>query len=139
MPVTDRAVTLKLPNRAGRVVPLLCALVVIECADVIFAVNSVPAAFTLTTDPFVVPASIFAVLELRALYFALSLLCLAEIHAASGVHRRENVHRGPDGMGETPAGLVAGHHRGDPDGGDRRFASEDAGPRGLQTRGICLI
>ncbi|WP_242416521.1 TerC family protein [Sphingomonas panni] len=53
--------------------PLLLALVMIECADVIFAVDSVPAIFAITTDPFVVYTSnIFAILGLRALYFALA-------------------------------------------------------------------
>ena len=53
--------------------PLLMALVLIEIADVIFAVDSVPAIFAITTDPFIVYTSnIFAILGLRALYFALS-------------------------------------------------------------------
>jgi tellurite resistance protein TerC len=53
--------------------PLFLALVLIEVADVIFAVDSVPAIFAITTDPFIVYTSnIFAILGLRALYFALS-------------------------------------------------------------------
>jgi tellurite resistance protein TerC len=53
--------------------PLFLALILIEIADVIFAVDSVPAIFAITTDPFVVYTSnIFAILGLRALYFALS-------------------------------------------------------------------
>jgi len=53
--------------------PLFLALVLIEVADVIFAVDSVPAIFAITTDPFVVYTSnIFAILGLRALYFALA-------------------------------------------------------------------
>jgi tellurite resistance protein TerC len=53
--------------------PLFLALVVIEFADVIFAVDSVPAIFALTTDPYIVYTSnIFAILGLRALYFALA-------------------------------------------------------------------
>jgi tellurite resistance protein TerC len=53
--------------------PLFLALVLIEIADVIFAVDSVPAIFAITTDPFVVYTSnIFAILGLRALYFALA-------------------------------------------------------------------
>jgi tellurite resistance protein TerC len=55
------------------VTPLFLALVLIEIADVIFAVDSVPAIFAITTDPFVVYTSnIFAILGLRALYFALA-------------------------------------------------------------------
>ena len=47
--------------------------VLIEIADVIFAVDSVPAIFLITTDPFIVYTSnIFAILGLRALYFALA-------------------------------------------------------------------
>ena len=53
--------------------PLFMALVMIEAADVIFAVDSVPAIFAITTDPFIVYTSnIFAILGLRALYFALA-------------------------------------------------------------------
>jgi tellurite resistance protein TerC len=47
--------------------------VLIEFVDVVFAVDSVPAIFAITTDPFIVYTSnIFAVLGLRALYFALA-------------------------------------------------------------------
>ncbi|MBO9622730.1 MAG: TerC family protein [Sphingomonas sp.] len=53
--------------------PLFLALVLIEFADVVFAVDSVPAIFAITTDPFIVYTSnIFAVLGLRALYFAVA-------------------------------------------------------------------
>jgi tellurite resistance protein TerC len=53
--------------------PLFLALVLIEIADIIFAVDSVPAIFLITTDPFIVYTSnIFAILGLRALYFALA-------------------------------------------------------------------
>ena len=48
-------------------------LVLVEVADLIFAVDSVPAIFAITTDPFIVYTSnIFAILGLRALYFALA-------------------------------------------------------------------
>ncbi|GJE73670.1 TerC family protein [Methylorubrum suomiense] len=53
--------------------PLAVALVLVNVADVIFAVDSVPAIFAITTDPFIVYTSnIFAILGLRALYFALA-------------------------------------------------------------------
>jgi tellurite resistance protein TerC len=53
--------------------PLFFALVLIEFVDVIFAVDSVPAIFAITQDPFIVYTSnIFAILGLRALYFALA-------------------------------------------------------------------
>jgi tellurite resistance protein TerC len=63
--------------KTGKIVwfmtPLFLALALIEVADVIFAVDSVPAIFAITTDPFIVYTSnIFAILGLRALYFALS-------------------------------------------------------------------
>jgi tellurite resistance protein TerC len=68
----------KLPDpKTGRLVrymtPLFLALILIEIADVIFAVDSVPAIFAITTDPYIVYTSnIFAILGLRALYFALA-------------------------------------------------------------------
>ena len=53
--------------------PLFVALLMVEIVDLIFAVDSVPAIFAITTDPFVVYTSnIFAILGLRALYFALA-------------------------------------------------------------------
>ncbi|HEY8579697.1 MAG TPA: TerC/Alx family metal homeostasis membrane protein, partial [Beijerinckiaceae bacterium] len=53
--------------------PLFVVLVMVNVADVIFAVDSVPAIFAITTDTFVVYTSnIFAILGLRALYFALA-------------------------------------------------------------------
>jgi tellurite resistance protein TerC len=53
--------------------PLFVALVMVEVADIIFAVDSVPAIFAITQDAFVVYTSnIFAILGLRALYFALA-------------------------------------------------------------------
>lgn len=57
------------------VTPLLLALVMVEFVDLVFAVDSIPAVFAITTDPFVVYTSnIFAILGLRALYFALAAL-----------------------------------------------------------------
>jgi len=51
--------------------PLFLALIVIEISDVIFAVDSIPAALAITTDPFIVfTSNVFAVLGLRALFFA---------------------------------------------------------------------
>ncbi len=53
--------------------PLFLTLCMVEISDVIFAVDSVPAIFAITTDPFIVYTSnIFAILGLRALYFALA-------------------------------------------------------------------
>jgi tellurite resistance protein TerC len=73
-----RAFFVRCPDsRTGKVVlwatPLFAALVVIEFADLIFAVDSIPAIFSITADPFIVYTSnIFAVLGLRALFFALA-------------------------------------------------------------------
>lgn len=55
--------------------PLFVALILVEFTDVIFAVDSVPAIFAITTDPYIVfTSNIFAILGLRSLYFALSAL-----------------------------------------------------------------
>jgi len=68
----------KLPHKkTGKIVthitPVFMALVLIEFADVIFAVDSVPAIFAITLDPYIVfTSNIFAILGLRSLYFALS-------------------------------------------------------------------
>ncbi len=60
-------------RKAWFATPLLLALVMIELADLVFAVDSVPAIFAITQDPFIVYTSnIFAILGLRALYFALA-------------------------------------------------------------------
>jgi tellurite resistance protein TerC len=53
--------------------PLALALVVVETTDLIFAVDSIPAIFAITADPFLVfTSNVFAILGLRSLYFALS-------------------------------------------------------------------
>lgn len=73
-----QAFTVRLPDpKTGKLAtfgtPLLVALVLIEFVDLIFAVDSVPAIFTITLDPYIVYTSnIFAILGLRALYFALA-------------------------------------------------------------------
>lgn len=55
------------------ITPLLLALFVIETSDVMFAVDSIPAVFSVTLDPFIVfTSNIMAILGLRSLYFALS-------------------------------------------------------------------
>jgi tellurite resistance protein TerC len=64
-PVTGKTVTW--------LTPLAVALVLVEFVDLIFAVDSVPAIFAVTLDPFIVYTSnIFAILGLRSLYFALA-------------------------------------------------------------------
>ncbi|SIQ81003.1 tellurite resistance protein TerC [Rhizobium sp. RU35A] len=84
LPVTDglrgeKFMVREADDKTGRlktfITPLFLALVMVELADVIFAVDSIPAIFAITTDPYIVYTSnIFAILGLRALYFALSAL-----------------------------------------------------------------
>lgn len=73
----DRFFVHQIDSKSGKITrlmtPLFLALIMIEIADVIFAVDSVPAIFAITTDPYIVYTSnIFAILGLRALYFALA-------------------------------------------------------------------
>jgi tellurite resistance protein TerC len=59
-------------RRAGRLAatPLLLVLIIVESTDLVFAVDSIPAVFAVTTDPFIVYTSnVFAILGLRSLYF----------------------------------------------------------------------
>ena len=76
MPVTnsyqgDRFFTLENGRRAGT--PLFLVLIIVETTDLIFAVDSIPAIFAVTNDPFIVYTSnVFAILGLRSLYFALA-------------------------------------------------------------------
>lgn len=63
----------KTGNLVRYATPLFLALLMVEFVDIIFAVDSVPAIFAITTDPYIVYTSnIFAILGLRALYFALA-------------------------------------------------------------------
>lgn len=60
-------------NKLLYATPLFIALILIEISDLIFACDSIPAIFAITTDPFIVwTANIFAILGLRALYFVLA-------------------------------------------------------------------
>ncbi|MEO8636021.1 MAG: TerC family protein [Gemmatimonadales bacterium] len=60
-------------TRAWMATPLFLVLLVVEWSDVVFAIDSIPAVFAVTRDPFVVYASnLFAILGLRALYFVLA-------------------------------------------------------------------
>jgi len=53
--------------------PLFLALILIEVSDLVFAVDSIPAIFAITTDPFIVfTSNIFAIMGLRALYFLMA-------------------------------------------------------------------
>jgi tellurite resistance protein TerC len=62
-------------RREGRLfaTPLFVALVFVELTDIVFAVDSVPAIFAITSEPFIVfTSNVFAILGLRALYFLLA-------------------------------------------------------------------
>jgi len=60
-------------ERRWLVTPLLIALAAVEVTDLIFAVDSIPAVFAITTDPFIVfTSNVFAILGLRSLYFLLA-------------------------------------------------------------------
>ena len=76
MPVTDRYEEDKFFVKRGRkyfATPLFIVLLVVETTDVIFAADSIPAILAITLDPFIVYTSnVFAILGLRALYFALA-------------------------------------------------------------------
>ncbi len=66
--------------------PLLVALAAIEITDVIFAVDSIPAVFAVTQDPFIVfTSNVFAILGLRSLYFALAGLMDRFTHLKAGL------------------------------------------------------
>ena len=70
--VTDAAVDATKPGTL-MLTPLALALVMVETTDLIFAVDSIPAIFAITGDPFIVfTSNVFAILGLRSLYFALA-------------------------------------------------------------------
>ena len=61
-------------------------LLMVECTDLIFALDSIPAVFAITSDPFIVYTSnIFAVLGLRSLYFVLAAFLPRFRHLKSGL------------------------------------------------------
>ena len=71
--VKESGVDSQEPGGRWLATPLFIALIVIETTDVAFAVDSIPAVFSVSRDPFIVLTSnIFAILGLRALYFALA-------------------------------------------------------------------
>lgn len=76
LPVTDSyegSKFLTVQNGVKKATPLLLVLLVVEMSDVVFAVDSIPAVFGVSRDPFIVYTSnIFAILGLRSLYFALA-------------------------------------------------------------------
>lgn len=75
IPISDKLEGEKFFVRINKVLhatPLLAIVVMVEGTDVIFAIDSIPAIFSITTDPFIVYTSnIFAILGLRCMYFVL--------------------------------------------------------------------
>jgi tellurite resistance protein TerC len=66
--------------------PLFAVLVVVETTDIMFAIDSIPAIFAITTDPFIVLSSnLFAILGLRSLYFLLAGLIDRFIYLKQGL------------------------------------------------------
>lgn len=73
-------------RRGWRLTPLLLVLLTIEWTDLVFAIDSVPAVFAVTRDPFIVYSSnVFAILGLRALFFLVAGLLDRFRHLKSGV------------------------------------------------------
>ena len=75
-PITDDFVGNRFSEKTNgkvQITPLFLALLVVESSDLLFAIDSIPAIFAVTTDPFLVfTSNIFAILGLRSLYFALA-------------------------------------------------------------------
>ncbi len=72
-PTLPDAVVEKARPRQLLLTPLALALVMVETTDIVFAIDSIPAIFAITTDPFLVfTSNVFAILGLRSLYFALA-------------------------------------------------------------------
>ena len=125
LPVTDRLDGARFTvrqNGGRRATPLLLALITVEVADVAFAVDSIPAIFAISSDPFIVfTSNIFAILGLRALYFLLAggllRIRLPERRARGrpGVCRRQDVpvgHRRRAGRGFPGRDRDAARHVG---------------------------
>ena len=89
VPMTDAFHGQRLLVRRGGVVlatPLLAVLVLVEVTDVVFAVDSIPAIFAVTQEPFLVfTANAFALLGLRAMYFLLADLMHRFVHLKVGL------------------------------------------------------
>lgn len=89
IPISDHLEGEKFFVRKNKVLyatPLLAIVVLIEGTDVIFAIDSIPAIFSITTDPFIVYTSnLFAILGLRSLYFVLEHLNNSFKYVKTGV------------------------------------------------------
>jgi tellurite resistance protein TerC len=89
LPVTNEPAGDKfIVRRDGRryATPLLLALVAVEVTDLIFAVDSIPAIFAITRDPFIVfTSNIFAILGLRSMYFLLADIITKFVYLKTGL------------------------------------------------------
>lgn len=78
IPISDKLEGEKFFTRKNKILyatPLFAILILIEGSDILFAIDSIPAVFSITTDPFIVYTSnIFAILGLRSMYFLLEKL-----------------------------------------------------------------
>lgn len=78
IPFTDEMVGEKFFVRKNKILyatPLLAILIIVEASDILFAIDSIPAIFSITTDSFIVYTSnVFAILGLRSMYFLLEKL-----------------------------------------------------------------
>jgi tellurite resistance protein TerC len=80
----DRFFVMK--NRVRHATPLFLALVAVEFTDLVFAIDSIPAIFAITTDPFIVfTSNIFAILGLRSLYFLLAGIITRFVYLKTGL------------------------------------------------------
>jgi len=72
-PVVEDAAVARARPGTWMLTPLALSLIMVEATDLIFAVDSIPAIFAITADPFLVfTSNVFAILGLRSLYFALA-------------------------------------------------------------------
>ena len=90
MPVTPayegQSFMVKTPNGRWFATPLLLVVLFVEWSDLVFAIDSIPAIFAVTRDPFIVYSSnVFAILGLRALYFVLAGAMDKFVHLKVGV------------------------------------------------------
>ena len=96
--------------------PLLLVLVAIEATDLVFAVDSIPAIFAVTRDPFIVfTSNIFAILGLRAMFFMLAGVMGRFVHLKTGLALVLGVRRREDAalrhLQDPDCGLARGGRR----------------------------
>src|SRR5262249_57791100 len=101
-------------NSRGRLfaTPLVLVLIVVEWSDLVFAIDSIPAIFSVTRDPFLVYSSnVFAILGLRALFFVLAGLLDKFVYLRPGVAGAPLFLGPPKGPGprgsQTPTGFLS--------------------------------